>query len=564
MAKKKDKASLGIYIHIPFCRSKCDYCDFYSIAGGDKGLMDRYQGALLAHLKETAPRAAEHRVDTIYIGGGTPSFYGEKRIRGLLKCVFKYYDVAKDCEITMEGNPDSVDRKVFARLRRAGVNRFSLGAQSACDKDLECIHRPHTFQQTREAVEAARKAKVTNLSLDLIYGLPGQSLGSWQETVEQVLALEPEHLSCYGLKVEEGTPLWQRRETEDLPDDDAQADMYLWTVDRLEKAGYRQYEISNFAKTGLESRHNMRYWRLQEYVGFGPAAHSDFGDWRYSYIRDVNGYIEGVQKDGELIAESERIPARDRGGEYLMLGLRTVEGVEEAEYRRRFLMDFTPLEEKLCQYREQGWAVKERGRWHFTPEGFLRSNLLIGDLLELQEEATLESVLKYNRRRLDRQGEVHLEELERRHCEELAAAIHTDVRLREALGLPRSPEQVCMPEEFWQEASRRLEAHCAKGFAVLEGWQVVGMLWFAVGGTEEGRCGGWLASERWGWRIGTRAFAQLVDQAGAMGCRRLTGSGKAGETAARCLWRGQGAVFAEKDSGNWETVLELEEKQEKI
>ena len=552
MAKRQEKASLGMYIHIPFCRSKCDYCDFYSVAGGDQQQMDRYQKALMAHLKETAPRAAGHRLDTIYIGGGTPSFYGEERIRGLLKWVRKYYDVAKDCEITMEGNPDSVDRKSFTRLRRAGVNRISLGVQSACDRDLECVHRPHTFQQAREAVEAARKAKITNLSLDLIYGLPGQSLAGWQETVEEVLALEPEHLSCYGLKVEEGTPLWRRRETEELPDDDVQADMYLWTVERLKEAGYRQYEISNFARPDRESRHNLRYWRLQEYVGFGPAAHSDFGGWRYSYVRDLEEYIRGVEEDGHLIAESDQIPARERCGEYLMLGLRTVEGIEEAEYRRRYLMDFTALEKKLQEDQSHGWAVKENGRWHFTPEGFLRSNLLIGELLELQEEATLENVLKYNRRRLDRQGEVHLEALERRHCEELAAARHMDVRLREALGLPRKAEQVCMPEEFWQEISRWLSEHGAKGYAVLEGWQVVGLMWF----DRNGACGGWLASERWGWRIGTRAFAQLRQQAEELGCPRLTGSGTKQMIAARCLWQRQGAVINEAADG-WTAVLEL-------
>ena len=228
---------LGLYVHIPFCRSKCDYCDFYSLAGKE-GRMDDYQKALLAHMKETAPLTRGWQVDTVYFGG-TPSFYGEKRLREVLKTVAKRFDLAKDAEITVECNPDSVDKKVFQALRRAGVNRISLGVQSAHDCELNCLHRPHTFQQAQRAVAAAREAKIKNISLDLIYGLPNQDMAGWRDTVEQVLELEPEHLSCYGLKVEPGTPLDDRVvRGEKLPDDDQQADMYLWTVERLAAAGY--------------------------------------------------------------------------------------------------------------------------------------------------------------------------------------------------------------------------------------------------------------------------------------------------------------------------------------
>ncbi|MGN1004280.1 MAG: radical SAM family heme chaperone HemW, partial [Oscillospiraceae bacterium] len=252
--------TLGLYIHIPFCHSKCAYCDFYSLPGQEKR-MDDYQRALLHHLAEAAPRAASYTVDTVYFGGGTPSFYGEKRLIELLKWVKKKYKVDKQAEITLEANPDSVDQKMLKRLRRAGVNRISLGVQSADDGQLASLGRPHTFAQASQAVAWARKAKFQNLSLDLIYGLPGQSMASWRDTVEQVLSLEPEHISAYGLKVEEGTPLFCRVEKgEVLPDDDAQADCYLWTVERLERAGYGQYEISNFARPGFSSRHNCKYW----------------------------------------------------------------------------------------------------------------------------------------------------------------------------------------------------------------------------------------------------------------------------------------------------------------
>ena len=384
---------LGIYIHIPFCRSKCDYCDFYSLAGREDRMED-YQKALLAHMKETAPLARGFQVDTVYFGGGTPSYYGEKRLRGLLKAAAKWFDLAKDAEITVECNPDSVDKKMLLALRRAGANRISLGVQSAHPCELQNLHRPHDFAQVLAAVEAARAAKLKNLSLDLIYGLPGQDLAGWQDTVEQVLALEPEHLSCYGLKVEPGTPLDDRVvRGEKLPDDDLQADMYLWAVDRLAQAGYRQYEVSNFARAGFQSRHNLKYWMGRPYIGFGPGAHSDFGGRRYSFVRDLEGYISGVLGGGTIIDQSELIPQRERGSEYLMLRLRTTRGIEEWEYRREFFMNFDPIEQKLEEYERQGWAERHDRRWNLTAKGFLVSNQLIGELLTVQEEATLEKVL---------------------------------------------------------------------------------------------------------------------------------------------------------------------------
>ena len=385
---------LGIYIHIPFCRSKCDYCDFYSLAGREER-MDAYQKALLAHLKESALAAESFCVDTIYFGGGTPSFYGGKRLRELLAAVKKFYHVEKRAEITFEANPDSADFKTLRSLRRAGFNRISMGMQSACPGELESVRRPHTVEQGDGAVAAARKAKLKNLSLDLIYGLPGQTMDSWKATVEHALSLEAEHLSCYGLKVEEGTPLAARVSAgEALPDDDVQADMYLWTVERLARAGFEQYEISNFAKAGFPSRHNVRYWEMSPYIGFGPGAHSDFGGRRYAWVRDLEGYIKGVLEGGALLDSEELIPQDERGSEYLMLRLRTTRGVEEWEYRGRYFMDFSPLEERLRQFAVQGLAeLTEEGRWRLTPRGFLVSNTLIVDLMERQERARLSELL---------------------------------------------------------------------------------------------------------------------------------------------------------------------------
>ncbi len=392
--KHSDLEKVGIYIHIPFCKSKCDYCDFYSLAGAE-GRMDAYQKALLAHMKETAAVAGEVPVDTIYFGGGTPSYYGDKRLRELLKAVKKLFPVDKDAEITLEANPDSVTFKSLRALRKAGFNRLSMGMQSASPEELQAIHRPHSVEQAEAAVVAARAAKFENLSLDLIYGLPGQSEESWKRTVERALSLAPEHLSCYGLKVEEGTALARRVEQgEILPDDDTQAEMYLWTVERLHQGGYEQYEISNFAKPGYVSRHNLRYWLTRPYIGFGPGAHSDFGGRRYSWIRDLDGYIKGVLEGGSLLESEDLIPQRERGGEYLMLRLRTARGIEEWEYRRTYFMDFAPIEARLREFSDQGWAEKTpEGRWRLTPKGFLVSNQLIGDLLERQREISLSELL---------------------------------------------------------------------------------------------------------------------------------------------------------------------------
>jgi len=380
--------NLGIYIHIPFCRSKCDYCDFYSLPGMESR-MDDYLKALLIHMKETARLTGGYRVDTVYLGGGTPSLFGEARLRTLLRSVGRLFDLARDAEITMEGNPDSLDQRRLSALRRAGVNRLSLGVQSASDHELASLRRAHTFAQVQQVVQAARTAKISNLSIDLIYGLPQQDMASWQHTVEEVLKLTPNHLSCYGLKVESGTPLDARViRGETLPDDDLQADMYLWMVERLAQEGYHQYEISNFARPGFQSRHNLKYWMSRPYIAFGPGAHSDFGGRRYSFVRDLEEYISRACSGGTLVEEIEIIPQRERGSEYLMLHLRTTRGIEEWEYRREYLMNFDPIEHKLAEYEAHGWATRHDHRWHLTPKGFLLSNQLIGELLGIQEAAT--------------------------------------------------------------------------------------------------------------------------------------------------------------------------------
>ena len=375
---KKEKAPLGLYIHIPFCRQKCAYCDFYSLPDRE-GKMDDYTAALLRHIEEVAPRTAAHRVDTVYFGGGTPSYLGAARLTKLLRTIRKRCDVTRDAEITLEANPDSAcDVRALRALRRAGFNRISLGVQSADDALLRAIGRIHTFAQVQEAVSAARKAGFKDLSLDLIYGLPGQTMDQWQETLAAAVALSPEHLSCYGLKLEPGTPLYERRQETAFPDDDAQADMYLYAVAMLEQNGYEQYEISNFAKPGYASRHNLKYWHMQEYAGFGPGAHSDFGGVRYAYVRDLDSYISGRL----VLAESESDATLTRDYEYVMLSLRTAEGIDRRHFELTYRQRFQPMEDLFLQYEAAGLAARTENGWRLTPRGFLVSNSIIVALEE--------------------------------------------------------------------------------------------------------------------------------------------------------------------------------------
>lgn len=374
-------STLGLYIHIPFCKSKCAYCDFYSLSHCEEK-MDGYVEALRRHLKEAAPRLERETVDTVYFGGGTPSYLGEKRLCRLLGEIKKDYRVAPDAEITLEANPDSAGEvRALRRLRRAGFNRISLGVQSTDDALLRRIGRVHDYGQVIAAAEAARKAKFCNLSIDLIYGLPGQDLSSWQETLQKAVELKLQHISCYALKVEEGTPLWEQKDTLVVADDDQQAEMYLWAAAFLRRQGYEQYEISNFALPGFESRHNLKYWCLEPYAGFGPGAHSDLGGVRYAYEKDLDGYLAGNLQ----LSQREEIPRRERCMEYIMLSLRTARGMEKRRFERDYRLPFAPLEEKFAGYARHGLAVRTAGGWRLTPQGFLVSNSII---VELQETVT--------------------------------------------------------------------------------------------------------------------------------------------------------------------------------
>ena len=382
---RNEKTPLGIYIHVPFCNSKCEYCDFYSLPSKDEKLMDEYLKAICKHIKETGPLAPGYRVDTVYFGGGTPTFFGAEGMAAILTAVRQSFDVSPRAEITFEANPDSVTPRLLRRLRSEGFNRVSLGIQCDDDRILHALGRPHTYEQAVEAVNKIRKARYRNLSVDLMYGLPGQSLEQWQATLMNVLTLKPEHISCYGLKVEKGTPLYEYKDACGLPDDDTQADMYLAAVEILKSRGYRQYEISNFAKKGMASQHNLKYWQGGEYLGFGPDASSDFAGKRFAMVRNLRAYIEGIRDHGTVIRDIQEVPPREPAGEYLMMRLRTTAGIQQEEYERQYLLPFGPLEDILETARQRGLAIKSDGRWRLSPEGMLLSNTILSDLLLAQE-----------------------------------------------------------------------------------------------------------------------------------------------------------------------------------
>ena len=379
---------LGIYIHIPFCAGKCSYCDFYSLDGCD-GLMPKYQQALIKHIIETAPQMEPYYIDTVYFGGGTPSYYGAKYICELFNTLKRSAKVLRSAEVTVEVNPDSVTKEDLRMMRSEGINRLSMGVQSANDDILKLIGRRHNFRQAEQAMKMARSEGFDNISIDLIYGLPTQSRNDWADTLFKALAMHPQHMSCYGLKIEEGTPIEKYKGTDSLPSDDEQADMYLYMTDILQHYDYDQYEISNFAIEGYESKHNLKYWRLDDYMGFGPGAHSCVGNLRYSVKSDLEGYISGVMNGTEIIDEYEHIGSLERAAEYIMLGMRTVRGISKREYFKVYKSGFDRMEYLLSEYQKKGWTRYNNGRWSFTSSGFLLSNILIGTLLEAQSQTKM-------------------------------------------------------------------------------------------------------------------------------------------------------------------------------
>ncbi|QAT51100.1 radical SAM family heme chaperone HemW [Caproiciproducens sp. NJN-50] len=364
-------SDIGLYVHVPFCDGKCPYCDFYSIRGTEEW-MNEYTDRIIQDIKYESERTGR-KADTLYFGGGTPSLLGARRIIRILEAARRGFGLER-AEITAEANPGDDLSGFFREIRAAGVNRLSLGLQSADDGELRLLGRRHTAEQAEKCIAEARSAGFENLSLDLMLAVQGQTEKSLRASAEFCARAGASHVSAYLLKVEPGTAYFKNRESLRLPDEDGAASLYLSACEELERHGFRQYEISNFAKNGFQSRHNLKYWRDEEYLGFGPAAHSFLDGRRYSNRRSIGAFLRGEPAASE----------GDGGGfeEFAMLALRLAEGLTDARCLKRF---GHPVPERMKsaakRYEAAGLTVCTEDGFRFTPRGFLVSNALTAGIL---------------------------------------------------------------------------------------------------------------------------------------------------------------------------------------
>ncbi len=363
--------NLGLYLHIPFCRSKCPYCDFYSFSGNENQV-DEYTRVLNERiLSSTLP--LQRKCDTLYLGGGTPSVLGAENIAKLVNTCKKDF-LTDNAEITVECNPYGLDEDFFRTLYNCGVNRISLGLQSAVDSERRILGRLSDKNQVENAVKMAQKIGFDNITLDVMLGIPKQTEKSLNSTLDFCVSLGVPHISAYILKLEENTYLYKNREKYSFPDDDATADLYLQMCEALESNGIMQYEISNFAKSGFESRHNLKYWHCEEYLGLGPSAHSFLDGKRFYFDQDFDSFMRGNS------------PIQDGVGgkftEYAMLNLRLCEGLQNQKVIERFGHNIpNEIYEKSKIFVDNGFMVADENKLSLTRKGFLMSNTILSSIL---------------------------------------------------------------------------------------------------------------------------------------------------------------------------------------
>ena len=387
--QKLSKQRLGIYIHVPFCKSKCAYCDFYSFVPTDETVCERYVKALVKHMESYKKSCESYAPDTVFIGGGTPTSLPIELLLEIIRGVKRNFRLTKGAEITLEANPATVTFKDLRRLRRAGVNRLSLGLQSGDPSELKTLSRLHTRREFEEAFRDARRAKINNINVDIMFGIPGQTVDSMMRTLNYVTKLGPEHISFYNLKLEEGTPFWKMRDSLDLPDEDTEYEMYMTAIKFLAYRGYAQYEISNFAKPGHQCMHNIKYWNCDEYLGLGPAAHSFFNGTRFSFCRNAEKYMKALEHPEANIRitdSTEELMTKERLGEYVMLRFRLSEGISVREFYRLFGKDFEAMYgAKLARFMRGGYVERKDDRYYMTPKGMFISNYILSDLLDFSD-----------------------------------------------------------------------------------------------------------------------------------------------------------------------------------
>lgn len=376
--KNNRRIPLELYVHIPFCVRKCQYCDFLS-GPSDEETKDRYIEALLKEI-----RAAEHTEDdeivSVFIGGGTPSALKAEAIASIMRTLQEQFFFCEDAEVTIEANPGTVDLEKLTIYRNVGINRLSLGLQSTDAEELKLLGRIHSYEEFLKSYEWAREAGFSNINIDLMFAIPGQTGEAWRQHLYQVAELNPEHISAYSLIIEEGTPFAEQNL--DLPDEDTEYQMYEDTAEILERYGYRQYEISNYAKQGYMCRHNAGYWQRREYLGFGLGASSLYRGMRFSNTRRMQEYLkesrnpDQIRKDVTVLSRNERIE------EFMFLGLRMTEGISEKKFEENFdvrLMDV--YGDILQKYEETGFMEHIETKWRLTRKGIHVSNHILADFL---------------------------------------------------------------------------------------------------------------------------------------------------------------------------------------
>lgn len=362
--------NIGLYLHIPFCRSKCPYCDFYSLRA-DGSVKERYVNVLKNRILAEM-NTAGCKADTLYIGGGTPSVLGAENLSEIVKSAFPF--LTENAEITVECNPYALPKDFFLELAQSGVNRISMGLQSANDSERKALGRLSDSETVKNAVISAQNAGISNISLDVMLGIPMQTENSLAETLDFCLSLGVPHVSAYILKIEENTHFYKNREKYNFPDDDLTADLYLQMCEYLEKNGIMQYEISNFAKSGFESRHNLKYWDCEEYLGLGPAAHSFINGKRFYFERDLDSFLNNA------------CPVPDGTGgdftEYAMLRLRLTDGITNSLVKEKFGFEI-PQEiiEKSEKFIKNSLMEYDGESLRLTRNGFLLSNSILAEIL---------------------------------------------------------------------------------------------------------------------------------------------------------------------------------------
>ena len=364
----------GLYIHIPFCDTKCGYCDFYSIT--NNSLRPSFLPALLKEIKhynsalfKTVP------FDTIYLGGGTPSLLEPDELNQILNILYKRFPIAEDCEITIEVNPGTINEEKLIFYKSVGINRLSIGIQSFNNEELKMLGRIHDNKQAIHTFKLARKAGIENISIDLIYALPDQSIASWNSSLIQGLALMPDHISAYNLTFEEGTPFYKQLSAGKLKaqNEDTEIQFYSETMNTLKKNGFIQYEVSSYAKSeSYISRHNYKYWNHTNYLAFGPSAHSYWDGKRWANIRSISKYIKGLTDGMEIIDFSENIEQDTMIFEKIMLGLRTREGINLKEFKSKFKHSFLDAHAHINKNLvENGFAIIDNDFFKLTPKGMM-------------------------------------------------------------------------------------------------------------------------------------------------------------------------------------------------